>query len=179
MTGYELAQESALLLQDRMLIDALKNKTDDEYAQRIYRALRDAYAEVARDFPMTKQKAVTATDRVIPYSAILPHGMIRVLRVAKDGRDVPFSTDYCSIRVRCDGVYTVTYAEDNFDADLEDEVPAVREVGVPMLIHLTARNYCIMCGRMDEAAVYDSRYGEYAESLRLKRRAHVPARKFV
>ncbi|MCH5155018.1 MAG: hypothetical protein J1F69_00280 [Clostridiales bacterium] len=180
MTGYQLAEQSALLLQDRLLLNALQNEqTEDEYAQKIFRALRDALSEVSRDFPVLQSADVTAKNRTIPYSDICSNGTVCVKRVVKCGRDVPFTTDSNGIYVRDDGNYTVVYSADCFFADLPGELPVSREVSVPMLAHLTARNYCIMCGRPDEAVVYDSRYDEYAQSLRIKRRAHVPARKFV
>ena len=179
MTGKEIAEQSAVLLQDRLLLNALKNNENDEYAQRIFCALRDALCEVSRDFPEECKATVTAKDGVIPYSAVMADGTINVKCVKKNDRSVPFTTDYVNIYVRGDGQYTVVYSVDCFDAELSGELPAVREVSASMLIHLTARNYCIMCGRLDEAAVYDSRYDEYAEGLRLKRRAHIPARLFA
>ena len=179
MTGYQLAEQSALLLQDRLLIDALKSEEkDDEYSQRIFRALRDALSEVARDFPVLLSVDVTAKDCAIPYSDF-GRGTVHVKRVTKDGRDVPFTTYSDGVHVRHGGRYTVVYSTDCYDADLSDELSVSREVGAPMMAHLVARNYCIMCGRLDEVAVYDSRYDEYAESLRLKRRAHIPGRKFA
>ncbi|MCH5154745.1 MAG: hypothetical protein J1F71_05985 [Clostridiales bacterium] len=179
MTGKEIAEQSAVLLQDKLLINALKSDGNDDNTERIFRALKDALSEVSRDFPKMYRATVTAKNGVIPYSAIKANGTIYVKRVEQNKRNVPFTTDYINIYVRGDGQYTVAYTVDCFDADLSDELPTVREVGAPMLMHLTARNYCIMCGRMDEAAVYDSRYDEYAQSLRLKRGAHIPGRIFA
>ena len=180
MTGNQLAQKSAELLDDKLLLNALKvNDNNDENIRRIFCALRDALCEVSRDFPEVYKATVTAVGGVIPYSAIKAKGTINVKRVTKNDLSVPFTADYNNIYVRGDGQYTVEYSVDVFDADLSGELPTVREVGASMLIHLTARNYCIMCGRLDEAAVYDSRYDEYAEGLRLKRRAHIPARLFA
>ena len=179
MTGNQLALKSAELLNDSILLTALNEQVENEQTKRLYRAVRDALAEASRDFPVEQKATVTAKDGVIPYSAVKPSGMINVRRVTKNDRDVPFSTDYLNIYVKHDGRYTVVYSADCFDVDLSKELPTVREVGTPMRAHLVSRNYCIMCGRLDEAAVYDSRYDEYAEALRLKRRAHIPARNFA
>lgn len=179
MTGNEIAEQSAELLQDRILLNALKNAENDDNKERIFHALRDALAEISRDFPEVYIATVTAKNGVIPYSAIKANGTINVRRVEQNNRAVPFTTDYVNIYVRGVGQYTVAYSVDLFDADLSGELSVVREVSAPMLIQLTARNYCIMCGRMDEAAVYDSRYDEYAQSIRLKRRAHIPGRIFA
>lgn len=180
MDGDDIAGQSAMLLQDRLLINALKNKDiNDDNLQRIYRALRDAVAELNRDFPEVYQKTVTASGGVIPYDLLKGGLSISIKHVKKNGRYVPFITDSSNIYVRGDGQYDVVYALEVFHKGSSGELHVSREVCMPMVIHLTARNYCIMSGRLDEAAVYDSRYNEYAESIRLKRRAHIPARIFA
>ncbi|MDE5592763.1 MAG: hypothetical protein K2I75_02400 [Clostridiales bacterium] len=60
-----------------------------------------------------------------------------------------------------------------------DELPMPDCVSMDMLVNLVARNYSITCGWLDEADIFDNRYEQYAVAIRLKRRAKLPARKFI
>lgn len=74
-----------------------------------------------------------------------------------------------------------TGAPDNGVSEWEayDDLQVPSCVGMDMLVNLVARNYCILCGRLDEADIFDSRYEQYAVAIRLRRRAKLPPRAFV
>ena len=63
--------------------------------------------------------------------------------------------------------------------EVYEDLPVPNCVSMDMLANLVARNYCILCGRLDEADIFGERYESAAEALRLKRRAKLPRRAFI
>lgn len=190
INGTNLVKQVAKLLQDQMLISALDgaDPLDDLSVQKLDISLRDALSELAVKFPVYTVKTVAAVAGKIPMS-LLKAGestgdiqneiSFRVMHVTKNGRHVPFSVTGTAVIVDGDGTYEVAIAPDKFDKGIGDQFELSDEIALMTVIHLIARNYCIFSGRTEEAAMYDSRYSDYAEAISLKRRAHIPARRFV
>ncbi len=126
MDGYQLAMSAAVMLQDKLLLDAVTDERDaqDPNVQKLQSAVNSAISELARDFPSSETEIAGGWE---------------------------------------------TY----------DDIAVPNCVSMDMLANLVARNYCILCGRLDEADVFDSRYEQYAVAIRLRRRAKLPPRAFV
>ncbi|MDE5561998.1 MAG: hypothetical protein K2J01_00345 [Clostridiales bacterium] len=131
MDGYQLAMSAAVMVQDKLLIDAVTDELDaqDPNVQKLQSAVNSSVAEIARDFTLD-EKTTEAAD----------HGSVW---------------------------------------EAYDELAMPNCVGMDMLANLVARNYCILCGRLDEADIFGERYESAAEALRLKRRAKLPRRAFI
>lgn len=132
MDGYQLAMSAAVMVQDKLLLDAVTDGADAENlnVQKLQSAVNSAVSEIARDFPLSEKATETAEDDVSEWEAY-------------------------------------------------DELVMPNCVSMDMLANLVARNYCILCGRLDEADIFDNRYEQYAVAIRLKRRAKLPPRAFV
>lgn len=132
MDGYQLAMSAAVMVQDKLLLDAVTDERDaqDPNLQKLQSAVNSAISEITRDFPLS-EKATGACD---------------------DG-------------------------ESEWEAYEQLQTPDC--VSMDMLADLVARNYCILCGRLDEADIFDNRYEQYASAIRLRRRAKLPPRKFI
>lgn len=181
MNGEELARYTAVMLQDQTLLDMIDNEnyTDSRSTLKLNLALNDALSELSAKYPISVKKKVTVTDGLIPYSELTDEQAFYINRVMWEGRDVPFTVDSFGVHVSGSGTYVVIYTPERFSVGITDDIAFAPEVGFSMVLHLIARNYCLMSGRSEEAVMFDSRYSDYAEMRALKRRAHIPARKFV
>lgn len=182
ISGEKLALYTAIMLQDQVLLQMLADECyDDAHTTlKLTTAMRDALSELSAKHPVSVAKTVTVTGGDIPYSELNDGTAATVVtRVSKCGRDVPYTVDTFGVHVGGGGTYTVVYTPEKFDIELTDEIEVSPEVGFIMTVHLVARNYCMLSGRTEEAAMYDSRYNDYAETISLKRRAHIPVRRFI
>lgn len=181
MNGNFLIVYVAGMLQDNVLFDMAMNEvlSDDFYSYKILTALNDALSEISQKFPVYLKKTVQTESGDIPLKDICSNGAFTVARVTAEGKDVPFTVDSLGVHVKSGGAFDVMYAPEVFGVYIGENFEVSTDVGYIMLIHLIARNYCMLSGRTEEAAMYDSRYKDYAETISLKRRAHIPARKFV
>lgn len=181
MDASELVFLTAIMLQDKVLIDMVGNckYSDSRSAQKITVALCDALSEMSHKFPVALKKTFDTADGNIPNEDICNTGAFTVLRVTSSDKDVPFTTDSFGVHVRGGGKYTVTYTPEVYIVDIYSDFEVASDTGYVMMMHLLARNYCLLSGRTEEAAMYDSRYNDYVEARSLKRRAHIPARRFL
>ena len=181
MDGQQLMLYTAVMLQDKVLIDIIENnKYDDSRSSlKLMIAFCDALSEISHKFPVALRKTLKTQDGVIPKDDVCASGAFTVVRVTSGGKDVPFTVDSFGVHVGGGGIYVVTYTPEKYSVDIGKNFEVSTDVGLVMLMHLIARNYCMISGRMEEAAMYDSRYNDYAEARSLKRRAHIPARRFV
>lgn len=181
MNGMKLAEYTAYMLQDQLLIQVILDDVCEEspLGVKILAAMRDAISEVSKIFPVLMKKTVTSTDGKIKRSSVSNNGTLDVKSVTADGKPVEYTVDYDGIHIGVPGTYVVTYSPEIADILVGSDLPVAPEVGLGMMMQLVARNYCMICGRMEEAAVYDSRYNDCVEQVRLKRKARIPARKFV
>ncbi|MDE6029259.1 MAG: hypothetical protein K2F90_02930 [Clostridiales bacterium] len=133
MDGHQLATSVAVLVQDKLLLDAVADERDgqDPSVQKLQSAVSSALAELDRDFAYTQKTATDTADVGV--------------------------TGY------------IAY----------DDIVVPDCVSAEMLAQLVARNYCILCGRVDEADVFDGVYDGYAVALRLKRKVKMRPRKFL
>lgn len=151
----------------------------DADVRMLVKCVNMATAELCADgFPLCVTDALAATDGFIPISAFTREPSA-VREVVKDGARVPFSVDSRGVRVSGVGTYKVTYAAVPKDAGLDETAETGALCDRNIAAYLTARNYCLITGRTDEASVWDQRYNAEAEKRRLTRRAALKGRKWL
>ncbi|MDE7164527.1 MAG: hypothetical protein K2O04_03795 [Clostridiales bacterium] len=180
INGESVAQNTALMVQDHFLFQMVCDGyyTESHSVRKLRLAMSDALSELSRSFPVYLKKTFETEDGLIPRLAIAGEGSLTVTAVTADGKPVPYSVDHEGIHLDGGGAYDVVYSPEMFDIEVYSDFDVAPEVGYQMIIHLVARNYCMLSGRMEEAAMYDSRYNDDVEAIRLKRSAHLPPRKF-
>ena len=182
MTLKEIAVAAAVILQADDIEYALTEKTAEEYTadsdvKCMLLAANLAVKEACADgFPILRETVAVAEDKRIPLSAV--SGADSIKSVVRDNKRCSFTVDTRGISVPKNGTYTVVYAEAPRDLGPDDEVTIGVFGDKTMLAYLTARDYALMTGRTDEAAVWDQRYVSESEKKRLKVRAYLPAREW-
>lgn len=190
VNGYKLEAYTAEMLQDHLLfqlIDDGVTSIENRSLQKLHIAIVDALSEISAKYPVYVNVTVTTADGIIRMSQLQSavtdtngrSPAFSVAYVRQGDRYIPFTSTASELRVGKSGTYTVAIAPELIDFELNENIEVPDKVGFVMLMHLIARNFCIYSGRMEEADMFDSRYNDYAEMLSLKRRAHIPARKFV
>ena len=182
MNGANLALYTAILLQDQYLIEMLEagNYNDMHSVAKLQLAICDALSEISTHFPVYLKKTLNTTaDGSIPRSAVSKGGAFAVTSVMENGKPIPYTVDPIGLHIDGQGTYDIIYMPEVFEVSITDNFDVAPEVGIAMMMYLVARNYCMMSGRMEEAAMHDSRYNDCVEKAKLKRKAHIPARKFV
>lgn len=177
MTVKDIALSAAALLQADDIEALLRGDSAaaDPDVKTLVKSVNAAAAAAAEYFPVCITETPSAEDGVIPFSAFTrrPSAVMGVKR----GRSyVSFVLTPDGIAVRRDGSYSVTYSVEPKEAGIDDEVETAETVGIAMMAFLTARNYCLITGRSDEASVWDQMYEAQAAARRLTRRAKLPAR---
>ena len=177
MTVRQIALSAAAILQADDIAAILSGEADGENAQAseitdgdaltLIKCVNLAAAEAAGDFPVLSVVKAESRNGVIPLAAI---GDVSAVRFTFDGRGVktPF-----------DGTFEVTFAPQYKDAGADDDIPVGAGADKEMLAYLTARNFCLVTGRTDEASVWDQRYNAEAENKRIRRRAAMPRRAWL
>lgn len=184
MTLKEIALAAAGLLQaddvEALIVSAGKPEEymSDSDAKCLILCADLAVKEAAADgFPIVRETNVVAKNKRIPLTDF-PHEFCAVKSLLLNGRRAAFSVDMRGITVPEDGTYTVVYAETPREIEPEDDVVIGAFADKTMLGYLTARDYCLITGRTDEASIWDQRYATESERIRLGRRAALPARKW-
>ncbi len=113
----------------------------------------------ASAFPIKKQVSVEPTNGKIPLH-LLSSQVLDVLQVRDgSGASVPYSEFYDGLLVRAQGKCTVTFTVTPSACALGDMLPYNgNKPSVRLLSYGVAREYCLICGRTDDAAVWDARY---------------------
>lgn len=180
MTVKEIAVSAAALLQADDIESALASATssvDDQDAKAMIKCVGLASAELGGEHPVIVTTTSASSGRRIPLSAL---GAVKsVRRVSIDGRTVSFGLDNRGITVPFDGIYTVEYTEPQDEPGLNDALSVGVGVDKQILTYLTARNYCLVTGRTDEASIWDQRYAAESEKLRISRRCRTPQRRWI
>lgn len=181
MTVKEIALSAAAILQaddiEALLEDESEDATptDDADVRTLVKCVNLAAAETSSDFPVLKTVTVECEDGIIPLSAF--DGVVTTVReVMRGKRRVAFSLDSRGVTVPMKGTYTVVYTVAPSDCNLDDELILGVGVDSETLTYLSARNYCLVTGRSDEASIWDQRYNAETENKRLRRRAKLPVR---
>lgn len=186
MTVRNIAVSVARLLQaddiEEMLLRADDGEdapaTQDTDVSLLVACVNSALRDIAADgFPITRTERARADGGVIPLSA-LSRAPSSVRRIAGACGEVTFEPTDIGIEVPQDGEYAVTYTAEPTDAGLDDEAELGALCDRSMLAYMTARNYCLIAGRSDEASVWDQMYDAHAARKRLTRRARLPKRKW-
>ncbi len=136
-------------------------------------AVKEACAD---GFPVLREVQAVAENKRIPLSFIPDASSVK--SVIRYGRRVPFSVDTRGIAVSENGPYTVVYAVEPPEYGQDDEVSVGVFADKTLLGYLAARDYCLITGRTDEAAIWDQRYVTESERKRLMRRARLPMREW-
>lgn len=179
MDGYQVAMTVAIMVQDKLLSEAVaeSRSINDPIVKKLQCSVDSAMCEIARDFPWRRTMKRTATNGVITFPS--DEDIAGVYRVMRDGKAVPFTFDSLGIYVERDGEYEIVYSRCEGGGMPYADIDVPTYVSVEMLSLLISRNYCLLSGRVDEADIFGNRYDEYAEKIRLRRRAHIPPRVFV
>ena len=182
MTVREIALFTASVLQaddiETALADTENPAEGDADVRALVKCVNLAAAELVSDFPVLKTLEVDCADGVIPLDAFA--GAVASVREVKCGDGfVRFAFDSRGVRVAQNGKLTVVYTVVPTDAEIDDELAVGAGVDREMLTYLSARNYCLVTGRTDEASVWDQRYNAEAENKRLRRRARLPSRRWI
>ncbi len=140
------------------------------------KAVNTAVSNAANDgFPIVKTETVRSNGKKITFDAFT-RTPSSVCSVEANGRAVMFGFDSRGISVPEDGEYTVTFTVEPESAELYTHVEAGAGCDFSILAFLTARNYCLMTGRTDDAQIWDQMYDSVLVKKRLTRRAQIPAR---
>lgn len=115
------------------------------------------------DFPLKTECTVRAQNGVIRY-ADFPQKATDIYAVRQNGKRVPFREFYDCITVPHDGEFTVVYSFTPPDATLEGESAyAGNKPSARLVAYGIAREYCLISGMSEDAAVWDGRFIACAE----------------
>ncbi|MBD5131953.1 MAG: hypothetical protein HDT28_05110 [Clostridiales bacterium] len=181
MTIKDIAKCAAAILQADDIADELDSDEIADLeadAKTLVKCVNLAIAETRVDFPVVHTAVVCAVGGFIPLDAF--EGVISaVKKVERGGKPVSFTIDTRGIAVPSDGAYSIAYIIAPSDRNVDDEAEVGATLDCNILGYLAARNYCLITGRTDEAAIWDQRYNAEAECRRITRRAVLPKRRFL
>lgn len=181
MTVREMARAAAVLLQADDITAALGTTAaaGNEDVRTLVSCVNLAAAELCADgFPLCYTEELSAANGVIPFSG-LSHTPSRILAVKRDGAAVPFAADVQGVKVGSSGKHAVTYYAVPDERSLDQAVEVGAFCDANILAYYTARNYCLVTGRTDEASIWDQRGNAEAEKRRLARRAALKKREWI
>lgn len=183
MTARQIALFATVLLQADDIEESIKasaaNASPDDLdpdARTLIKCMDLALSEIRNDgFPIiytVERKSVNGTIEMPELENALT-----VLKVELDGKPTRFEVGDSQIFVGVDGTYKVSYSRrhsgiSSIDASVMLGTFVTRET----VAYLTARNYCLITGRTDEASVWDQLYSAEALKRRIARRARLPRR---
>lgn len=180
MTLKDIAVAAAVILQaddiEYALTEGSEAETDSDVKCMLTAANLAVKEACADGFPVLREVEAVAENKRIPLSAV--EGADSIKSVMRSNKRCSFYADNRGISVPRDGRYTVVYSVAPKDLSPDDEVTVGVFGDKSMLAYLTARDYCLMTGRTDEAAIWDQRYVSESEKRRLKVRAYLPAREW-
>lgn len=179
MTVRQIVRSAAMILREDDVVIAAdgENEQSDGDVTAFVKCVNLAAAELAGEFPALVTKTAVAENGIIGIDKF-PDPPVTVRGVCKSMRAVAFSFDSRGIRVPFDGECVVTYTVAHIDRPLDGELTLGIGADGEMLAYLTARNYCLITGRMDEASIWDQRYNAELQSKRILRRAKMPRPRF-
>lgn len=186
MTVRQIALSAAAILQADDIETALAvsdeqedaGVIDDADVLTLIKCVNLAAAELAADMPVLHTVSARAENGVIAPNSF--DGTVTAIKsVTHGGHNVPFTFTSRGVGVRRDGEYVVTYVKQYEDAAVDSEIELGAGADSQTLGYLTARNYCLVTGRTDEAAIWDQRYNAEAEKKRMARRSRLPKRSWM
>lgn len=187
MTVRQIALSAAAILQADDIAAILSGEADGENAGTteitdgdaltLIKCVNLAAAEASGDFPVLSVVKAESRNGIIPLATIGEASTVR--EVSAGGRAVRFTFDGRGVKTPFDGTFEVTFAPQYKDAGADDDIPVGAGADKEMLAYLTARNFCLVTGRTDEASVWDQRYNAEAENKRIRRRAAMPRRAWL
>ncbi|MDE7464382.1 MAG: hypothetical protein K2M48_05065 [Clostridiales bacterium] len=149
---------------------------NDEDVKLLVACINAAVNDIAADgFPICVNETLAASCCVVPISAF-SRSPSTVRRVADRAGVVTFGFDSNGVAVPHDGAYEIMYTVEPDEAGLDDELELGAMCDRSMLTYMSARNYCLVTGRTDEASVWDQMYEAHTARKRLTRRARLPER---
>lgn len=131
------------------------------------------------DFPLKTKIRVKAENGRIDYAAF-PEKATDILAVEASGATLPFQSFFDCVTVPYNGECTVTYTFAPPRADLGDYSPyAGNKPSARLAAYGIAREYCLINGMTDDAAMWDGRFAAAAtEEARGRGDKKVRARKW-
>ncbi len=180
MTVRSIAVSVARLLQaddiEELLVSGGATAATDADVKLLVACINAAACDIAADgFPVTLSERVEAAGGVIQFSA-LARTPSTVRKIADPSGAVSFELSKTEILVPRDGVFEITYTVEPESAELDAHVEMGAMCDRSMLAYMSARNYCLVSGRSDEASVWDQMYEAHTARKRLSRRARLPER---
>lgn len=136
-----------------------------------------ALHELSESFPLRGQTEVAVRSGGIPY-ADLPSGLMHVYGIEQNGKRLAFTEEAARIAVRGRGKATVLYSVRPPAVCLHDVSPYPADVpSARLLSYGIAREYCLISGMTDDAALWDGRFTACAlDEGRARREKRVRAR---
>ena len=179
MTVKQIASAAAVLLAAdgiAEILDRADPNTDDSDVKALAACVNTAVTELrSSGFADTAVESMSAENGLIAADKF-SHRPTIIRSVAQFGRPVRFTFDSRGVTVGSDGVFEVAYVADSGELSLDDEVVLGGGADCTVAAYLTARNYCIVTGRADEARVWDELYSDGCARLRMTRRARIRPR---
>lgn len=109
---------------------------------------------------------------------VLPDGYAKIVAVKRDGIPVDYRITEHGLAVNDDSTVTVTLEKAVGELTFMREIE-LKDEACDALVYAAARNFCLVTGRNDEAAVFDERYCAETEKRRISRRARLRARAWL
>lgn len=170
-------------LEQKLLLDESEQSEPDFDLRTLAQCISLAVSEISGDgFPVCRKSTLAAD----ASGTIVPDGfngeLMAVRSVKRDGVKVDYTFDSLGVHVPSAGQYEVEYIVSPeiaaVDVLLSDAVETGASVDKELIAYLALRNFCLILGRTDEAAIWDQRYIRESENKRLKRKSRLPAAKW-
>lgn len=130
-------------------------------------------------FPLKKKATVTSENGKLAFAA-LDDDVLDIYAVEQNGVRLPFDRFYDGLLVPVCGKCTITYSFAPAFCALADDSPfAGNKPSARLLAYGVAREYCLISGRTDDAAMWDGRFlAGIEEESRKKGEATILPRKW-
>lgn len=149
---------------------------DDEDVKLLVACINSATCDIAADgFPICVTETHEARGGAIALSEFT-RTPSTVRKICDKTGTVTFEQAKTEIIVPRDGVYDITFTVEPENAELDANLEMGAMCDRSMLAYMSARNYCLVTGRTDEATVWDQMYEAHTARKRLTRRARLPRR---
>ncbi|MCH5162490.1 MAG: hypothetical protein J1G38_03255 [Clostridiales bacterium] len=180
MTVRNIAVSVARLLQaddiEELLTGENEGAEGDEDVKLLTACINTAAADIAADgFPICLEETHEAKGGVIPLSEFSRRPST-VRSVEDRTGSVVFELTSDAVKTPHDGEFAVTFTVEPEEKGLDDGIELGTMCDRSMLTYISARNYCLVTGRTDEASVWDQMYEAHTQRKRLTRRAKLPRR---
>lgn len=180
MTALEIIKKSAILLNERKILDD-ENLTEITTSNqetvlennftlnRMFELLKIMMTDISTDYiQLGREASATATNGVIDTANIV--NLLKVIEVIKSGVKMPFKIVKGKLTVNFSGDCIIKYLTTPNVSSVLDEVDDFKGLaGYDLLIYGLTSMYCLAVGLFDEYNIYNSIYEQkLAEAKSLK-----------